>query len=224
MTEKSNTNVPYQLFALALCVLVIGLLIFDTTQNINEETKTLLMWADYVLCALFFADFIYLLVTVENRKKYMMTWGWIDLISCIPTFGWGRIARLLRILKILKAIRSSKTLFDIICQRKGESALLTAFLLLIFGTLFGSVAIMQCELNEPGATITNASDAIWWTFCFTLKGGCDNITPHTIEGRCVGVVLLFLCLMINGTIIGFAAMLLTSNHKTDSRDESTENQ
>jgi len=223
MSEKNNTNVPYQLFSLVLCVLVIGLLIFDTTWTFNEETKTLLMWTDYVLCVLFFIDFIYLLVTAENRKKYLATWGWIDLISCIPTFGWGRIARLVRILRLLKAIHSSKKLFDAICQRKGESALLMAALLLIFGTLFGSVAIMQCELNEPGATIENVSDAVWWTFCMILKGGCDNIAPVTIEGRCIAAVLIFLCMVINGTVIGFAAMLLTSNNRKDSEKESTEN-
>ena len=213
MQEKSNGSVPYQLFTLVLCVLVIGLLLFDTTQTVNEETKTLLKWADYSLCALFFADFIYQLVTVDNRRKYMVTWGWIDLISCIPVFGWGRIARLLRILKLLKAIRSSKALFDAICRKKGESALLTAALLLIFGTLFGSVAIMQCELSEPNTDIANASDAIWWTFCTILKGGCENIAPITIEGRCVAVVLMFLGMAINGTVIGFAAMLLSSNYK-----------
>ena len=91
--------------------------------------------------------------------------------------------------------------------------MLTAALLLIFGTLFGSVAIMQCELNEPGTDIANASDAIWWTFCTVLKGGCENIAPITIEGRCVAVVLMFLGMTINGTVIGFAAMLLSPNHK-----------
>lgn len=221
MSGKTVTNVPYQLFSLALCFLVIGLLVFDTTWTLNEETKTLLAWTDYALCALFFVDFIYLLITAENRKKYLMTWGLIDLVSCIPTFGWGRIARLVRILRLLKAIHSSKKLFDAIYQRKGESALLMAALLLIFGTLFGSVAIMQCELHEPDTTITNASDAVWWTFCMILKSGCDNIAPVTIEGRCVAAVLIFLCMVINGTVIGFAAMLLTSN-RNNSEKESIE--
>jgi len=146
-SAEKSISIPYQLFSLVLCLLVLGLLLFDTTQSVNEETKTLLKWADYILCTLFFADFIYQVIVSENRKKYMVTWGWIDFISCIPVFGWGRVARLLRILKLLKAIHSSKTLFTAISQRKGESALLTAALLLIFGTLFGSIAIMQCELN-----------------------------------------------------------------------------
>lgn len=211
MAERSS-NIPYQLFTLALCLLVIGLLLFDVTVDMNEQTKTLLRWVDYGLCLLFFIDFIHQLVTAENRKRYMLTWGWVDLVSCIPIFGWGRVARILRILKLLKAIRSSKILFDAICRKKGESALLSAVLLLIFGTLFGSVAIMQCELDRPEATIQNASDAIWWTFCTIMKGGCENFDPVSLEGRFIAVVLMFLGMAINGTVIGFAAMLLTSNN------------
>lgn len=211
MAEKSG-NIPYQLFTLALCILVIGLLLFDSTVDMNAQTQTLLRWIDYGLCLLFFLDFIYQLIFSENRKRYMLTWGWIDLVSCIPVFGWGRVARILRILKLLKAIRSSKVLFDAISRKKGESALLTAVLLLIFSTLFGSVAIMQCELDQSGATIQNASDAIWWTFCTIMKGGCENFDPVSIEGRFIAVVLMFLGMAINGTVIGFVAMLLTSNN------------
>ena len=71
----------------------------------------------------------------------MLTWGWIDLISCIPTFGWGRIAKIIRILKLLKAIRSGKVLINAISQRKGESALLSAAITMIFAVFFGSAAI-----------------------------------------------------------------------------------
>ena len=79
-----------------------ALLIRSYAKFVDEERGTpILTWTNYALCILFFLDFIYVLVTSENRKKYMMTWGWIDLISCIPTFGWGRIARIIRILKLL---------------------------------------------------------------------------------------------------------------------------
>lgn len=211
MSEKENSyNIPYQLFTLVLSLLVIGILFFETTQETGEEVKCLLKWTDYALCILFFIDFVYQLVISENRKRYMLSWGWIDLISCIPIFGWGRVAKIIRVLKLLKAIRSSKILITAISRRKGESALLSAITILIFGVLFGSVAIMQCELDEVNGSIQNASDAIWWTFCTILKGGCENYDPVSIEGRIVAVVLMFIGMAINGTVIGFFAMFLSS--------------
>lgn len=217
--KKKDYNIPYQLFTLVLSFLVIGILLFESTGEVNEEVQWLLRWTDYGLCGLFFLDFIYQLVTVENRKRYLVTWGWIDLISCIPVFGWGRVAKIFRVLKLLKAIRSSKALFDAFNRRKGESALLSAVMLLIFSSLFGSVAILQCEMDETEPTINNASDAIWWTFCTILKGGCENYDPISVEGRIVAVVLMFVGMAVNGTVIGFAAMLLTSNNKPAPTDE-----
>jgi voltage-gated potassium channel len=219
-SKEKTVNVPYLLFTLILCVVVIGMLCFETTSELNDEVKQLLRWVDYVLCFLFFIDFIYQLITLENRKKYMLTWGWIDLISCIPTFGWGRIARLLRILKLLKAIRSGKTLIDAISRRRGESALFSAAIMIIFAVLFGSVAILQCEMDEPDGNIHNASDAVWWTFCTVMKGGAENYDPVSIEGRLVATVLMFVGAAFSATIIGFMAMLLTSNRNQNNPDDS----
>jgi voltage-gated potassium channel len=218
-SKEKNSNIPYQLFTLTLCIVVIGMLLFDTTSEVNDEVKQLLKWVDYGLCSLFFVDFIYQLITLENRKKYMLTWGWIDLISCIPTFGWGRIARLLRILKLLKAIHSGKALIDAISRRRGESALFSAAIMIIFAVLFGSVAILQCEMGETDGNIHTASDAVWWTFCTVMKGGCENYDPVSIEGRLVATVLMFVGAAFSATIIGFMAMLLTSNKNPNSPDD-----
>ena len=221
--KEKSVNLPYQLFTLVLCVLVIGLLFFETTQETEEEVRRLFTWADYFLCIVFFLDFIYLLITSENRKRYMITWGWIDLLSCIPTFGWGRIARIIRILKLLRTIRTGQNIIRAISQRRGESALLTATIILVFATLFGSVAILMCEIDEPDGNILNAPDAVWWTFCMLMKGGCENYDPVSIEGRFVAVVLMFLGMVFSATIIGFVAVLLTSGGSQSDPDSSLEN-
>ena len=203
-------NVPYQLFTLILSVLVVALLLFDTTLPTSDEVKSLLTWADYGLSVMFLIDFIYQLVTTESRKRYMRTWGWIDLLSCIPAFGWGRIARIIRIIKLLKTFRSSNTLINAINRRRGQSALLSAVVAMIFAVLFGSIAILQCEMDEPDGNIVNASDAVWWTFNTVMKGGCENYDPVSVEGRLVAVVLMFVGMTFSATIIGYMAVLLTS--------------
>lgn len=210
-TKEKAGNIPYQLFTLVLSMLVIGILLFDTTLESNDEVKHLLKWTDYGLCILFFVDFIYQLTTADNKKKYMMTWGWIDLASCVPVFGWGRVAKIIRVLKLLKTIRSGKVLVDAISRKRGESALLSAIIVMIFAVLFGSVAILQCEMDETTGCIHNASDAVWWTFCTVMKGGCENLDPVSIEGRLVAVVLMVVGMAVNGTVIGFMAVLLTSH-------------
>jgi voltage-gated potassium channel len=194
---------------LILSVLLIGILFFDMMGELNNEVKALLKWTDYFLCVLFAFDFVYQIMVTDNRKRYIFTWGIIDLASCVPILGWGRIARIFRILKLLKAVKTTKELFEILWQKRSESVLLTACTLLFSGVVFGSIAVLQCEIKD--GNIQTASDAIWWTFCTMLKGGCENYDPVTPEGRLVSVVLMFVGTAINGTIIAFVASFLISN-------------
>jgi voltage-gated potassium channel len=194
---------------LILSIILIGILLFDLMGELNSEVKMLLKWTDYFLCVLFTFDFIYQTVTAEDRKKYIFTWGLIDLASCVPVLGWGRIARIIRILKLLKAVKTTKDLFEVLWRKRNESVLLTACTLLFSGVVFGSIAVLQCESVD--GNIQTASDAIWWTFCTMLKGGCENYDPVTPEGRLVSVVLMFVGTAINGTIIAFVASLIISN-------------
>ena len=72
-TPKEKTiNLPYQLFTLILCLLVIGMLLFDTSADTNDEVKRLLTWTDYALCILFFLDFIYVLVRMPFKTHYFV--------------------------------------------------------------------------------------------------------------------------------------------------------
>jgi voltage-gated potassium channel len=202
-------SIPYQSFALATSGLVLGILLFDSIGEPNAEVKRILIWTDYILCGMFLVDYVYNIAVAENRLRYVLTWGLIDIASCVPIFGWGRIARIIRVLKLLKGIKTLKEFIHSFWHRRGESALLTAFSFLIGGVLFGSIAILQCE--SPDGTLNNAADALWWTFCTMMKGGCENFDPVTTEGRLVAVVLSLLGLAINGTIIAFVASLMVNS-------------
>lgn len=44
------------------------------------------------ICGLFFLDFLLSFYHAERKAKYLVTWGWIDLLSSIPTVDalrWG---------------------------------------------------------------------------------------------------------------------------------------
>src|SRR5687768_9114042 len=93
---------PYQFFTLALCVWALLVLGVSSFFRLSESTRTILSYADNFVCVLFFIDFVVSLVRAPNKAKYLIAWGWIDLLSSIPTVDslrWGRAARLMRILR-----------------------------------------------------------------------------------------------------------------------------
>jgi voltage-gated potassium channel len=217
-TPEKNGNIPYLIFMLVMSVFVLGILIFDTLWKPNEEVRQILRWTDYGLCVLFFIDYVYNIAVSKKRLHYIFTWGLIDIASCIPVFGWGRIARMFRVIKLLKGIKTVKEFIETFCRKKRDSALFTAFTFWVCGMLFGSIAILQCEIAADGSSITNAADAVWYTYNTIIKGGCDGYSPVTTEGRIVAVVLSFLNAAIGGIIIAYIASLIMTENKENSQD------
>jgi len=215
--EKSS-NIPYQIFMLLLCVFVVVLLAIDTSVATGAETKQVITWIDTVLCIIFLGDFCYRLFAEENKIRYLLTWGWIDLISSIPMLSaarWGRIARILRIVRLMRGLKSMKVLFSILSQSRKQSAMLTAAFVAIVTVAFGSLAVLQCEEGVHGSNIQTAGDAVWWTVVTMSTVGYGDRFPVTTEGRLVAAVLMVVGIGLFGTFTGlFAAWLVEGNqHK-----------
>ena len=71
---------PYQLFMLVMCVIALVFLALQSS-TVDEDVRTILEYADFAICVVFLADFLFLLATAPDRLKYMRTWGWIDLVG-----------------------------------------------------------------------------------------------------------------------------------------------
>ena len=110
----------WQIFILFLCVYVLASLFIDTIFILPPETSKLLWLIDNLICFIFIGDFIYNVITAEDKLKYLR-WGWIDLVSSIPNFGilrWGRAVGVIRIFRILRAIRSIRLIVKFLFQNK----------------------------------------------------------------------------------------------------------
>src|SRR3712207_4523622 len=91
---------PYEFFMLCLCLWALIMLGADSFFHLNESTSAIFGYVDYVICLIFFGDFVYSLYRAPRKWHYLTTWGWIDLLSSIPMAGslrWGRAARIMRI-------------------------------------------------------------------------------------------------------------------------------
>src|SRR5687768_10012642 len=92
---------PYQFFMLCLCIWALIMLAASSLLELDEQVLRVLRYADTAVCGLFFLDFLTSLYKAPNKLNYMMAWGWIDLLSSIPTVGPLRLGRLGRIMRIL---------------------------------------------------------------------------------------------------------------------------
>ena len=182
---------PYDFFMLALCIFALVILLADTLLGLSPSTDAILQYADTFVCLVFLGDFTYNVVWKPHRLRYLVTWGWIDLLSSIPTldtFRLGRAARLVRILKVIRAMKSARAVGHFLMARRSESAVLSVALACILLVVFSSLAILQLE-SPAGGNIQSAEDAVWWAIATLTPVGNSEKFATTSEGRFIAVLL-----------------------------------
>ena len=198
---------PYQFFVLVLSLGAIASLAVEGAVEIGGEARTVLDYADNAVCALFFLDFLLNLRAAPNRWRYLVTWGWIDLLSSVPAVDalrWGRAARVFRILRVLRAVKSTRIVAGLIIAQRRQSAFLAAVLLAVLLLIVSSLAMLRFEAGA-GGSIRTAQDAMWWAMATMTTVGYGDTYPVTPEGRLVAVFLMIAGIGVFGTFSGLVA-------------------
>jgi voltage-gated potassium channel len=142
-----------------------------------------------------------------------MKWGWIDLISSIPTFDllrYGRALRILRVLRVIRAFRSTKNLVQFIFKNKAQGAFTSVGIIALLLVVFSAVAILQVE-TVPESNIKTAEDAIWWAYVTITTVGYGDRYPVTTEGRLIASVLMTAGVGLFGTFAGYISSLFVND-------------
>lgn len=176
---------------LFLSIYVLVALLVDTVASLPAEVSRLLDLVDTGVCVVFALDFL-LQLKAARRKWDYLKWGWIDLISSIPTLPFlriGRLARIVRILRVLRGIRSTRVIVEHLFHHRARGTFATVALITFVVIVFASVAVLNVE-TTPESTIRTAEDALWWSLATVTTVGYGDVYPKTSVGRFVAAVLM----------------------------------
>jgi voltage-gated potassium channel len=219
--EVRGRSHSYELFMASLCVFALATLAVERFVDLTDPMSDVLQLADKAVCLMFLLDFGYSLATAPNRWRYFRTWGWIDLLSSIPTVAAlrvGRGARILRIVRVLRGARATRILAGTVIQRRAESAAMSAALATLLLIVFASVAVLHFE-SEPESTIKTAQDAVWWSVATVTTVGYGDRYPVTWEGRVIAVALMLLGMSLVGVMSGLFASWFMAPTAAQNRGE-----
>ncbi|NJO39544.1 MAG: ion transporter [Cyanobacteria bacterium CRU_2_1] len=215
MKRAVDREIPYLLFIVGLSILSLLTLAVNATIELDSATKIILHYADTAICVVFFLDFLHCLAWSDNKKRYLLTWGWLDLLSSIPlieAFRWGRMARLFRLIQILRGVRATRILMSFVMTRRTQNTMMAVVLLTIILIVCSSIAILHVEQGE-GVTIHEPSDALWWAITTITTAGYGDTYPVTLEGRVIASLLMIAGVGLFGTLSGFIAAWLLESHE-----------
>jgi voltage-gated potassium channel len=221
LRQKEKLGSPmYQAAMLVLCIYAMASLATQVAVRLEPQVRLILEYGDDAVCVLFLLDFLLSLWRAQHRWRYFYSWGWLDLVSSIPTLDvarWGRIARVVRIFRIFRGLRATKVLTSVVLKHRAQNTFLAASLVALLLVLFCSIAVLQVEA-VPDGNIKTADDAIWWAVATITTVGYGDRYPITTEGRFVAVILMCAGVGLFGTFSGFLAawFLAPEEAQTDS--------
>lgn len=210
-SEKEKLRL-FDLLILILSTYVLIALLVDTFFVVPNEISRLLNIIDDFICVIFLTDFVIRFIKSEDKISFMK-WGWIDLISSIPTFDllrYGRALRILRVLRVIRAFRSTKNLVQFIFKNKAQGAFTSVGIIALLLVVFSAVAILQVE-TAPESNIKTAEDAIWWAYVTITTVGYGDRFPVTTEGRLIASVLMTAGVGLFGTFAGYISSLFVND-------------
>ncbi|MCX6238527.1 MAG: ion transporter [Bacteroidia bacterium] len=203
-----------------LSVYVIAALLIDSFFKLPDQVSRLLYLIDNAICIVFLYDFTYRLIKAPSKLEFMK-WGWIDLISSIPTFEYlryGRLIRLFRLLRVLRAFRSVKHIAKHILKNRTKGTFATVSVIAALMLIFGSIAILEFE-QAPKSNIKSAEDAIWWAFITISTVGYGDKYPVTTEGRIVAAFLMITGVGLFGTFTGYVTAWFIGTDKSKEEEK-----
>lgn len=164
------------------------------------------MW---VCWAAFAVDYFVRLALAEQRGRWFVR-HLLDLaVVALPML---RPLRMIRLIILLAAF-----------QRLAGLTLRGRVMAYVIGSTIGlvylcSLAMLNEERYAPGTQIHNFGDAIWWAFTTITTVGYGDVTPVTVTGRCVAVVLMIGGVALLGTVTAALASWLVERVGDETRE------
>ena len=219
--EGRHNSATYDLFILVLTifslVVVMGLFI----GPVNRASSAIFLRVDFVICVVFFSDFLLNLWRAPGKADYFFKeGGWLDLLGAIPAvhgLPWTallRLARLNRLVRIVKHLQGKDR--DEVVEEARDKPAQTALLSIIFTAIIlitlASLLIVPLERGAEGAEITSGPNAFWWAFVTVTTVGYGDYTPITFPGRVLAMILMTFGIGIFAVLTSFAAAKLVVLH------------
>ncbi|MFC4138008.1 MULTISPECIES: potassium channel family protein [unclassified Microbacterium] len=177
-----------------LLVASIAFLLAYSWRVITEADGPWAMVADTVVVvtwAMFVIDYVVRLSLAPEKWRWFRTHLADLAITLVPVLRLVRVARVFTHLPGMRRTRAAALRTRILVYGIASTAIL------IF---IASLQVLDRERGAPGATIVSFGDALWWACVTATTTGFGDLTPVTVIGRLVGVILMFGGVALAGVI------------------------
>lgn len=207
----------YDISISSLAVAAIILIIIDFSDGLTSWQ----VYLDRCILGAFAVDYAVRFLVAPEKWKFVRT-NICDLIAIIPFHTIFRVFKLFRVtpglLKILKLPRLFAFMYRPLRKAKiffNTNGFKYVFLVTFLLILIGGVLIHFAE-------DMSLSDGIWWAFVTATTVGYGDISPHTLYGRIIAMVLMVVGIGLLGTVTSTITSYFLRNEKKSVHSETLE--
>lgn len=176
-------------------LLITSTIVFDVSPALYQK----IVLFDIFTCMVLLFDFFHGLLKSDNKKQFFKE-NWLELIASIPfdvifsSFMLLRYLRLIRLFRILVLVGEYFNVIGSFLKDTRLDEILAILLLIVLGSTFGLYLI------DP--SMNNLFDNLWFVVVSITTVGYGDITPNSVYGKIVSLVLLIIGVFIFSAITG----------------------
>lgn len=200
-----------------LALVMIPLLVATIAVDLPDAVRDVLVAVDWLIWALFTAEYLIKLYLAPNRWRYVLTHPFALLIVVLPFLRPLRALQVLRLAAFgIRGLREARA----VLRHHGLSYVLLAFAALV---LVGAAVVLEVERDQPDATIASYPDALWWAMTTVTTVGYGDRFPVTAPGRGVATLLMIAGIALFGVVSATVASYFVEQaaEQRDEHDTST---
>jgi voltage-gated potassium channel len=203
----TQQRATYELFILSVTLIALLVVGIKYITSFRPEVDQVLTRVDGLCALIILFDYFVRVRRAPHRLRYVFGIGVFDLLGSLPTVGLFRLFRLPRVVLQFRYLRRESPRSVLLAARKNlaQSTLLGVALVVLLVVMFGSIAILVVEDGAPAANILTGDDAIWWSLVTIATVGYGDRVPVTIEGRMIGVLMIFMGVSVFSVLTSYIA-------------------
>jgi len=181
---------------------VIGLIVLISILPVvqsyieNPFYLRILRITELTITSIFLIEYLLRFWVAEKKLPYLINpYSIVDFIAILPLFIPGtymqivRIFRLLRLLRMARFLRGPHFFFG---QTTIKNLIIARILFTIIAIIFvASGLVYYAEHEVPGTSFQTFADALYFSIVTMATVGYGDITPQTVYGRWVTVLIIF---------------------------------
>lgn len=203
---KKQIIYDWSMAILAVFSIIIVVLDYAKVLNINSG---IWMWVDNSILVIFTIDYFVRFTLAKNKKTFFKE-NIFDLLSIIPVsslFAFFRIARISRAARLVRLLR----LFRLV----GLAGKLKKFLHtngLIYW-IYLSLALLIIGAGAYSITEdASLGQSFWWAIATATTVGYGDISPHTLVGKIVALILMLVGIGVIGMLTSSITTYFVKNN------------